>query len=230
VLFPAGTLRFKLDEVGTTLLKATGGYHDRGIELTNATVEVETLPGFSAMLGETFDLMWTTNGFLTNDMTFVDNSSIGFEWRIVAKDGGEVFQLMVPGGTPSETWALNFGLTGDDAAPSADPDGDGMNNLYEYGLGGDPTNSATWGISPLYSVAEEAGTNWMTYVYPKRSAPDSGLTYHLELTDDLVYTPWANSGYDVVGTGTIDSEFDAVTNRIPMVPEGEKFIRLIIEE
>jgi len=235
VLFPSGTLRFKLDENGSTLLKAMGGYPAetnvyRGIELTNATVEVETLAGFNGVAGSTYDLMWTTNGFLTNGMTFADNSGIGFEWSIVAKDGGEVFQVMVPGGTPSEKWAIGYGLTGDDVAATADPDGDGINNLYEYGLGGDPTNSADIGIVPMYGTLADGGTNWFEYVYAKRSALDSGLTYYLELTDDLIYTDWANSGYEVVGTGTIDSEFDAVTNRISTAVSDERFIRLMITE
>lgn len=230
VLFPAGTLRFKLDENGSTLVKAMGGYNDRGIELTNATVEVETLVGFDGVVGETYDLMWTTNGFLTTDMTFVDNSAAGFEWSIVAKDGGEVFQLRIPGGSPSENWATGFGLTGADAAADADPDGDGINNLYEYGLGGDPTNPAFWGIAPVYGTLADGGTNWFEYIYPKRSALDSGLTYHLETTDNLIYTAWADSGYTVQGTGTIDADFDAVTNRVSTEVEDEQFIRLIIEE
>ena len=235
VLFPAGTLRFKLDENGSTLLKAVGGYRSdtnapyRGIELTNATVEVEALAGFDGVAGDAYDLMWTTNGYLTNGMTFVDNSGAGFEWRIVAKDGGEVFQVWIPGGSPSENWAIGYGLSGDDAKADADPDNDGLSNLYEYGLGGDPTNSANTGISPVYGMVADGGTNWFEYVYPRRSAPDSGLTYHLELTDDLVYTDWANSGYTVVGTGTINDDFDAVTNRIPFVAD-ERFVRLVIEE
>ncbi len=90
-----GTLRFKLDGNGTTLMKAVGGYHDRGIELTNATVEVETLAGFNGTVGDTYDLMWTDIGFMTNDMTFVNNSGTDFDWDIVSKDGGEAFQLTV---------------------------------------------------------------------------------------------------------------------------------------
>jgi len=57
----------------------------------------------------------------------------------------------------------------------------------------------------------------MTYVYPKRSDPDSSLlSYYLETSTNLVSGDWTNEGYAVVGTGTIDSEFDAITNQIPV--------------
>ncbi|RLA39242.1 MAG: hypothetical protein DRR06_19455 [Gammaproteobacteria bacterium] len=82
----------------------------------------------------------------------------------------------------------------------------------------------------MYGAREDGGANWFEYVYPKRSDANSGISYHLELTDDLIYTPWVNSGYSIEGTGTIDSEFDAVTNRISTEIEDEQFIRLVIEE
>ena len=222
-----GTLRFNLDEGGVTPIEVG----DEGVILTNMTLEVNTLAGFDGQAGEKYDLVWTssTNSILTNGLSFVDNSGVSFSWDIVSKNGGQALQIRIPGGSPSEEWAIGFGLTGDDAAAGADPDGDGFNNLYEYGLGGDPTNSADIGILPVYQTVADGSTNWFEYVYPKRSAPDSGLTYYLELTDDMLYSNWTNSGYTVTGTGTIDADFDAVTNRVPTVMD-ERFIRLIIEE
>ena len=125
-------------------------------------------------------------------------------------------------------WVDGFGLSGDDAASTNDYDGDGLDNLYEFGLGGDPTNSADQGISPSYAMEAGGGSNWMTYTYPTRL--DSGLTYHLELTDNLVLGGWTNSGYSVTGTGSINADFDAVTNQISADIEDKQFVRLIIEE
>ncbi|RKX43664.1 MAG: hypothetical protein DRP64_07895 [Verrucomicrobia bacterium] len=160
---------------------------------------------------------------------------------IVAYDGAGEVSVAYSAGTdttivqadvsPFELWMLaEYGLSGDDAAATNDYDGDGFDNLYEYGLGGDPTNPSDIGIVPMYGAREDGGANWFEYVYPKRSDANSGISYHLELTDDLIYTPWANSGYSIAGTGTIDSEFDAVTNRISTEIEDEQFIRLVIEE
>jgi len=41
---------------------------------------------------------------------------------------------------PYETWASSFGLSGADAQPFADPDGDGLPNRLEFLLGFDPTD------------------------------------------------------------------------------------------
>ncbi len=132
--------------------------------------------------------------------------------------------------TPYADWAAEHGLDGADALSTNDYDGDGLGNLYEYGLGGDPTNPASLGILPTFGRIDEAGTNGLRYVYPRRSDPASGIAYHLELTTNLVSGAWTNAGYETVGTGVINSEFEAVTNQIPTAVEDEQYIRLIIEE
>jgi len=139
------------------------------------------------------------------------------------------FRPVQLGLTPLEAWAADYGLSGTNATATADPDGDALDNLGEYGLGGDPTNPADQGIPPTYAMDEAGGSNWVTYVYPKRSNLNSGLTYYLEISTNLVSGTWINDGYSVVGTGTIDPEFNAVTNQIPAEPEREKFVRLVIE-
>lgn len=98
------------------------------------------------------------------------------------------------------------------------------------GLGGDPTNPASQGIPPAFGRLGGAEPNGLRYVYPRRSDPNSGIDYHLELTTNLVSGVWTNAGYEIIGTGTLDSEFDAVTNRIPTGVDDERYIRLIVEE
>ena len=98
VLFPAGTLTFQVDSNGCSRLDAVGGYHDRGIELDGATVRIEPLPSFDPNdvdPGGTLDLMWSANGFITEGMTFVNETGLNLTWDIVPKDGGEVFRLIV---------------------------------------------------------------------------------------------------------------------------------------
>jgi autotransporter-associated beta strand protein/T5SS/PEP-CTERM-associated repeat protein len=51
-----------------------------------------------------------------------------------------------PATTPFDSWMANFPtLTGPNAAKTADPDGDGMTNLEEFALDGNPTTGAATG-------------------------------------------------------------------------------------
>ena len=224
--FNGKTFRVKLDGGGSTLVESA----DK-IDLANATLEVDILPGFAGTVGEVFNIAKAATFIETTGLTLVNLSSTAtFSWSVIAVSGFEVLQLTVLEAKSSfELWTEDYGLTGTDAAATNDYDADGLSNLYEFGLGGDPTNSADRGISPTYGLVEDAGT-WMNYIYPKQSDVNSGLNYYLELTDDLIYESWTNSGYSVVGTGTINSDFDAVTNRISADTKDEQFIRLIIEE
>lgn len=126
-------------------------------------------------------------------------------------------------------WAASFDLAGTDMLPAADPDADTFNNLYEYGMGGDPTNPAVSFI--MYPVFEAVGGVGSTfdYVHPRRTDDDS-LRYSLEVTDDLVSGVWTNSGgHTEIGTNAISAEFEAVTNRITTLGKSNEFIRLRFE-
>jgi len=135
-----------------------------------------------------------------------------------------------PPGEQYEAWALGEGLTTNNNAYAADPDGDGLDNLSEYGLGGQPTNAANQGLVPVYGTMEVGGTNWMTYVYARRSDYSfRGLGYGLETATDLALASWTNANYEVLGTEETGGDFDYVTNRMPTAVESEKFLRLRIE-
>jgi len=131
---------------------------------------------------------------------------------------------------PYDEWVQGYGLSGADAEPDADPDGDGLDNLSEYALGGNPADPLDVGMTPVQSFYSDVAGDWMDYVYPKRSDPNSGISYTMEVNDDLIYGTWTNANYQWMGTGIIDSEFNAVTNRIPTDAEDDQFIRLRIEE
>jgi hypothetical protein len=132
--------------------------------------------------------------------------------------------------SPYDSWAATNSLTGADAAMDADPDGDGLNNLGEYALGGNPTNAAETGYSPDCQVLEISSSNYFEYVYAKRNdASERGLTYSLETSTNLVSNVWTNGSSTVVGTGPLDAEFDTVTNHV-LVSDDEMFIRLNIQQ
>ncbi len=127
-----------------------------------------------------------------------------------------------------EQWKDLYNLLGEDAEDDADPDGDLLSNVYEYGLGGDPTNAADTGHSAQYTVI---GKSVFEYVYPQRKHEQSGVQYYIETDTNLIFPPeWTNAGYAVTGTGDISAlEFEAVTNAIPIGGNDQQFIRLIIE-
>ncbi len=122
------------------------------------------------------------------------------------------------------TWSNRYALAG---GPAGDDDSDGLANLYEYGLGGDPTNKNDRGTSPELIMTESGGTNWFSYVHPQRTGPFSGLRYSLELNTNLVSGVWTSAGYEVLGTNVTGGSFDFVEHRIDSAAD-QKFIRLNI--
>jgi len=118
-------------------------------------------------------------------------------------------------------WAQAHSLSG---GPLGNDDGDSLDNLSEYGLGGNPTNPVDPGILPTFGNTG----NSFQYIYRRRLAPDSGVDYQLELTDNLVSNVWKTTGYTETGAGDIDGVFESVTNEIPTTGKTNEFIRLRI--
>ncbi len=79
-------------------------------------------------------------------------------------------------------WAAESGLTGPDAAAVADPDGDGVANLLEYALGGDPLAPAGT-ASPTVGVATVAGQPRLTLSFTPQQI--AGLRYVVQASSDL---------------------------------------------
>ncbi len=163
--------------------------------------------------------MWGAGDFLSDGRLF----------RPQCKDGSTssiwpeiIVNYTVAGGYAG--WAGGWGV--DIGADTNDYDADGLNNLYEFGLGGDPTNVLDQGTSPTFGIADEGGA--FSYVHPQLADPDSGLSYSLELNTDLVDGTWTNDGYAVTGTNVTGDALDFVTN-VTDTADNEKFIRLIIQ-
>lgn len=129
--------------------------------------------------------------------------------------------------TPYEAWTAGFSLSGDDALMDADPDGDGYNNMLEYGLGGDPATAD----DSIHIPAGAVNGDLFELVHVALTNSESGIDYIVETTTDLVSGTWTNVGITTVSAPLgSDPSFDSVTNRISMdgVPAG--FLRLRIVE
>jgi autotransporter-associated beta strand protein len=138
-------------------------------------------------------------------------------------------------------WIAEKGLTGDDAAFDADPDGDGIANGLEFALGGEP-NPATAGASDRSILPDAAYLSGDLVISFKRtvvSATTMGL--YSQWSPDLDFTA-PSSGEALVTTGnsatdgvTISvqpgvpsADFDTITITVPesKAPDGRIFGRL----
>ena len=206
------SLTFDVSRLATTNLPS-GTVTDCRVVFTLPVdmVHDDSIGGTNAVGGEYVESDWLAVRFHTDkgasDSAFtIDNVSISTNAPILSN---------------YDVWSNTYALV---EGPDGDDDTDGLINLHEYGLGGDPTNNLDQGTSPAFVV--DAGT--LTYIHPQLSDPDSGLLYYLELNTDLVLGDWTNTGYSVTGTNVTGFALDSVTNTTDAV-DNQQFLRLIIE-
>ncbi len=84
--------------------------------------------------------------------------------------------------TAFEDWAASFGLEGDDAAPDANPAGDGFRNLEKFAFGADPTVPT----ATLVDFIPEGDT--LTLRWNQRA--DGSAEYTVESSTDLDAESW----------------------------------------
>lgn len=144
--------------------------------------------------------------------------------------------------TPINTWRqAHFGSTvnAGDAADIADPDGDGVKNLAEFGFGLDPKVSQNGVItvvgdaitqrgSPTTSLSTtQSGVDFRAVFGRRKDYVAAGLTYTVQFSGDLA--SWVNS----VATPTVladDGEIQAVSVPYPFFAGTKKarFFRVAI--
>jgi hypothetical protein len=180
------------------------------------------------------DYEWSLDGLA--DRILADGESATFRLSVPVNGtyaGGGFDNIAILGedyaGTGYNAWAVEHSLIG---GALGDDDSDGINNLTEYALNGNPTNSTVIGALPvLGAMASDGGTNWIEYVYLKRVSADNGLTYSLVQSQNLVLGSWTNNGDIVeVGESAAVGDFKTVTNRVPTDGKTQEFIQLQIEQ
>lgn len=136
------------------------------------------------------------------------NSSSTFGWPNTWGTGeSQDFSPYVYEPGAFEQWAVAAGLSGDDAQPGADPDGDGRDNLTEYAFGGNP--SVADGPAPAGALVPGESVEW---VYERRS-DDPTLVFAHESSEDL--EEWTPVGGETVSSVPVEGRagFSRVTVR-----------------
>ena len=157
-------------------------------------------------------------------------------------------KVIVASNDPVNAWINSTGLAALSAAEKAldaDPDKDGIANLLEYALGGDPVKSD--GLSILPSFDDSSGKLAITY-YRLKSTADSTLVYRAELTTNLGdVAAWDESAVTLKGalqgvpqTDLPDDKAFAASKyeRVQAVANtnmasetaGKQFLRLVVEK
>ena len=154
------------------------------------------------------------------------NPALGASWMASAQPGG------LPGGVVrilNYTIWKNLSFDPGDAANNAisgltaDPDGDGINNLIEYGLGGNPLfNDATALLSPA-----TIESNYLTYSY-RVNAGASDATITPQVSGDL--TGWLSGAGNILTLSGPTAREDGVNlytvRDTTLATGGNRYIRL----
>lgn len=162
VTSPAGTLAFdRWQHVAFTVNRATGAttLYRNGQAVASGTVRTDFLNNaalhVAAMSGGTNSLRGTID-------------DLRLHGRVIGAFAA---------------WTAGIDWQGADSSPLADPENDGIPNLLEYALGGDPLTSDP-GILPQPSLSN----NRLALTFQRTADPD--LIYQVEAGNDLAETSW----------------------------------------
>ncbi len=134
--------------------------------------------------------------------------TLATKWGAIAASGFDVWAL---------DWGVNIGST------TNDYDNDGVLNLAEYALNGNPTNGFDDTETELIS---DAG---LIYLHAQAHGDDE-LVYEVQTIDNLQYGTWTNAGYtSIIGTNVTGGAYDYVTNAVPTT-DPVKFIRVKVDQ
>ena len=135
--------------------------------------------------------------------------------------------LQVTSGTPGfPLWIASTGLTGPDAAANADPDHDGLPNLIEFILGGQPNPANPSADSSALAPTITLEASYLVFTYRRSDLASSapGISIRVEHGSSLTSWNQAIHGQNGVIITTSDDGFvpgiDRVEVRIPRPTSG----------
>jgi len=129
---------------------------------------------------------------------------------------------------PFVTWATGAGLTGDNAQPGADGDGDGANNLAEFYYGTSPTAGAERPSFPVANVSVGGVDYPAVTIIRRQSAGTAQLT--TLVASSVLFAD--NLGSTVVSATPLPDGFERVVIRsnAPEATQQNQFFRLTVQQ
>ena len=120
-------------------------------------------------------------------------------------------------------WAAAYSMASNSAATD-DYDLDSFENLYEYAFNGNPTDGGDeGGTAPVFTWT---GNGYETMHIERND--DTNLVYEVQTCDNLSIGNWQNSGVLYLGTNLTGTDYDEVTNSVP-VAGTQLFIRVKVD-
>ena len=125
-----------------------------------------------------------------------------------------------------ETWRSGIDWLGQDDSDSGDPNGNGLSNLEEYGLGYDQpvTGSHAYQTGLVWDDGGASPAVELTY---RRNRLADDLIYQIETSSNLIDWTRHFPAESEVTVSPIDAETDSITLRIPATGDS-MFMRLVI--
>lgn len=137
--------------------------------------------------------------------------------------GAEALVEVLPRGSYA-AWRHGRAGGGDLADPSADSDGDGLNNFGEYALGGDPARPDTRGRHPRLSTEVRKGRRFLVAEW-SRSADAAEAVFTVEASPDGRGVAWAPVDVKTPGV-TLTGRAGFVRLRVPFDEARGRLFRL----
>jgi hypothetical protein len=209
---------------GLNLKLTLGASNSYSLE-TGSSVITNTLGGGSAIAWLEFYNNGSGSG-ANFDLFFGEMSHV-----IAATGSGisetNVVVTSIPSATTdgiADAWWDKFNISVRSA--TNDPDGDGLANLVEYGLGGNPTN-ANGNLVTAATSTNINGTNWWRFGFRARTN-DAALAIQPVFKGSLTDADWSTNGViqKVSGTPVGDGEHEDQLWQTPMDGADRKFLRL----
>jgi autotransporter-associated beta strand protein len=227
----SGSLEIEIDGAVGDSLTLQGGT----LDITNLILDVSAL---AAPTVTDYVIVNADSPIAGAAFAAVNGLPSGYSVVYGYNDGNDIHNIAIvgtPSSDPFDTWATTtHGLAGGDALPGADPDNDGISNLIEFVIGGQPNpanpNAASNTLAP--TIAVDATHLVFTFRRTALSATQPGLSVVVEYGSDLSGWSVATDGIGGVSvTPTTDgfgSGVDRIDVAIPrsLVPGEPLFARL----
>jgi hypothetical protein len=125
-----------------------------------------------------------------------------------------------------QSWIAGFNAIGQ--SPADDSDNDGVSNLLEYVLSGDPTKTS----SQILPTVTKSGSN-LVFRFNRLAASSADVRQTFQYSNNLATwqdLPLDGSSDSRISLGTVDSKgLQSVTITIPLASNNQMFGRLKIE-